>query len=185
MPPAPKPKALRMRRNRKKGAAEVIPGEARRGAIPELFERRCPCGGAVEMPAPRAKKRRGRPPKAKPLCEVCLGTGIVPWHALTLAWWRDVWKSEVARNYLRVDRHGLFRLAVLVDRYWTGVDAGQPVTQLAAEIRLQQMAYGNTPLDRTRLQWEVEHPPEREEKTKGEDEAPPVLDSRKVLRALA
>jgi hypothetical protein len=57
------------------------------------------------------------------------------------------------------------------------------VREIGAEIRLQQQAYGNTPLDRTRLQWEVEHP--EPEKEPAEAEAPPVLDPRKVLRALA
>jgi hypothetical protein len=96
-----------------------------------------------------------------------------------MAWWRDVWKSEVASNYLDVDKHGLFRLAVLVDRYWWGGSR-----ELAAEIRLQQQAYGITPLDRTRLQWEVEHPPDEKDKKSAANEAPPVYNSRDVLVGL-
>jgi hypothetical protein len=179
----PKPAALRQRRNKKPGHATVTRGASPKGRIPELFDRSCPCGGAPEKPLPSAKKRRGRPPKARPQCKACLGTGILPWHPLTLAWWRDVWKSEVAVNYLNVDRHGLFRLAVLVDKFWRDSDSGFGVREIGAEIRLQQQAYGNTPLDRTRLQWEVEHP--EPEKEPAEAEAPPVLDPRKVLRALA
>ncbi len=181
--PAPKPAALRQRRNKKPGRAVVQVGAQPKGRIPELFDRPCPCGGAPEQPAPQAKRKRGRPKKQRPACNACLGTGILPWHPLTLAWWRDVWKSEVAENYLRVDRHGLFRLAVLVDKFWRDSDAGVGVREIGAEIRLQQQAYGNTPLDRTRLQWEVEHPDESD-KAQGEDDAPPVLDSRSVLRAL-
>lgn len=180
--PPPKPQSLRQRRNRKAGHTTIAAGTHPKGRIPELFERACPCGGAIEKPLPSAKPPRGRPRKQWPACEVCLGTGILPWHALTLAWWRDVWTAEVAGNFLRVDRHGLFRLAILVDRYWRESDAGLGVRELGAEIRLQQQAYGITPLDRTRLQWEVEHPKEQEKPEA--DEAPPVLDSRTVLRAL-
>lgn len=112
-----------------------------------------------------------------------MGTGLLPWHRLTLAWWRDVWSSEVRANYLRVDLHGLYRLAVMVDRYWQDSDAGLGVRELGAEIRLQQQAYGITPLDRTRLQWEVEHP-KKAETAKPESEPPVTFDSRDVLRAL-
>jgi hypothetical protein len=94
-----------------------------------------------------------------------------------------VWTSEVAAEYLHVDHHGLFRLAVLVDRYWRDSDAGDGVRELGAEIRLQQQAYGITPLDRTRLQWEVERPAEKE-KAQAEEPPPEVYDSRLVLRAL-
>ena len=74
------------------------------------------------------------------------------WKALTKRWWRDVWASPMATEYVRADEHGLFRLAVLIDMFWT-----QPSTKLAAEIRLQQQAFGLTPLDRSRLEWSIEH----------------------------
>jgi len=73
------------------------------------------------------------------------------WHPMTRAWWRDVWRSPMAAEYIRADEHGLFRLAVLVDQFWT-----QPTSQLAAEIRLQQQAFGLTPIDRRRLEWSIE-----------------------------
>lgn len=99
-----------------------------------------------------------------------------------MAWWREVWTSEIADQYLRVDRQALSRLAVLVDNFWRASDEGLATRELAAEIRLQQQSFGLTPLDRTRLQWEVERakPAEAAEK----DEPPPVYDSRDVLRAL-
>jgi hypothetical protein len=58
----------------------------------------------------------------------------------------------MATEYLRADAHALFRLAVLIDLFWT-----EPCKELAAEIRLQQQAFGLTPLDRSRLQWNIEH----------------------------
>lgn len=74
-----------------------------------------------------------------------------PWHRLTRAWWRDLWHSPMAGEYLRADRHALFRLAVLIDTFWR-----EPSKDLAAEIRLEQQAFGLTPLDRRRLEWSVE-----------------------------
>jgi hypothetical protein len=73
------------------------------------------------------------------------------WDPLTKQWWRDVWSSPMAREYLQSDIHGLIRLAVLVDMFWF-----DPSPKLASEIRLQQQAYGLSPIDRRRLQWTVE-----------------------------
>ncbi len=187
--PPPKPAKLRQRRN-KTATHATIAARPRKPQVrvPDLFERRCACGGAPEPPAPGAKKRRGRPPKPRPPCARCLGTGVLPWHRLTLAWWRDVWTSEVKDEYLEVDMHGLYRLAVLVDRYWRESDEGIGVRELGAEIRLQQQAYGITPLDRTRLQWEVEKPDA--EKRPGPPDDPPMperptgTDARAILRAV-
>lgn len=184
--PPPKPAALRQRTNRKAGATS-LPGTTRlkiqRGRVPELFERRCPCGGVAPEPRKR-KPGPGRPPKQPEPCRACCGTGYLPWHPRTLWWWREVWQSEVAKEYLRVDMAGLYRLAVLEERFWIDLEEGKDVRALAAEIRLQQQAFGLTPLDRSRLQWEVERPPAEGEKQRGADEAPPTYDSRQVLRAL-
>ena len=73
------------------------------------------------------------------------------WQPLTRRWWRDVWSSPMAVQYVRADVHALFRLAVLIDAFWS-----EPSTKLAAEIRLQQQAFGLTPLDRSRLEWSIE-----------------------------
>jgi hypothetical protein len=73
------------------------------------------------------------------------------WHPMTVAWWKDTWTSPMAPEYDDSDKHGLFMLAVLVDQYWV-----QPTTALAAEIRLQRQCFGLTPIDRRRLQWEID-----------------------------
>lgn len=73
------------------------------------------------------------------------------WHAQTLAWWADVWASPMAPEFDDSDQHGLFLLAVLVDAFWES-----PSQVLAAEIRLQRQCYGLTPIDRRRLQWEID-----------------------------
>lgn len=72
------------------------------------------------------------------------------WQDLTIKWWHDIWVSPMSGEYLRADMHALFRLAVLVDMFWT-----DPNRELAAEIRQQQQAFGLTPLDRRRLEWQV------------------------------
>lgn len=73
------------------------------------------------------------------------------WHGLTLAWWQDIWQSPMAPEYLKADLHGLYLLAELVDRFWK-----KPTIALAVEIRLQRQCFGLSPIDRRRLQWEVE-----------------------------
>lgn len=78
---------------------------------------------------------------------------------MTRRWWKDLWASPMAGEYLRVDTHALFRLAVLIDKFWR-----QPSKELASEIRLQQQAFGLTPSDRRRLEWTVEKVEEAKDK---------------------
>lgn len=75
----------------------------------------------------------------------------VAWHAMTKRWWRDVWHSPMASEYLEADLHALVRLAILINMFWL-----KPSPKLAGEIRLQQQAFGLTPLDRRRLEWNIE-----------------------------
>ena len=103
------------------------------------------------------------------------------WHALTRAWWKDVWASELAQEYLpRVDIHGLYILAELVDAFWQ-----EPSQALAAEIRLQRQCFGLTPIDRRRLQWEVVRVEEAQKRTTRRRPASPetaAVDPRAALR---
>jgi hypothetical protein len=82
------------------------------------------------------------------------------WHPMTVRWWEDVWRSPMAPEYDPSDVHGLYRLAVLVDQFW-----GQPSPATAGEIRLQSQLYGLTPLDRRRLQWEIDRGDEAAQRT--------------------
>lgn len=72
------------------------------------------------------------------------------WHPRTLQFWRDVWESPMAPEFLRADTGGLFVLATLVDQFWK-----KPSPYLAAEIRQSRKDFGLTPMDRRRLQWEI------------------------------
>lgn len=82
------------------------------------------------------------------------------WHPMTRRWWRDVWHSPMAEEYVRADEHALFRLAVLIDKFWE-----DPSKDLAAEIRLEQQAFGLTPLDRRRLEWSIENAEQAKDRT--------------------
>lgn len=73
------------------------------------------------------------------------------WHDLTRRWWEDTWRSPLASEYIQVDVNRLFVLALLIDKFWK-----KPSIALAVEIRLQGQCFGQTPIDRRRLQWEVE-----------------------------
>jgi hypothetical protein len=104
------------------------------------------------------------------------------WNGRTKAWWKEVWSSPMADEYLRADTDGLHMLAILVDRFWK-----HPSSQLAAEIRLQRQCYGLTPIDRRRLQWEIVRAEQARPPAPKAPKAPtePVADPRSALRALA
>jgi len=115
-------------------------------------------------------------------------TGQRPqWHELTLAWWRDIWASPMAPEYDDSDRHGLFALARLVDDFWKA-DTPTARRELAGEIRLQAQRFGLSPLDRRRLQWEIERTEEAQDRgRKRRESSRPTQaggDPRGVLRAL-
>jgi hypothetical protein len=86
------------------------------------------------------------------------------WHPQTVEWWADVWASPMAPEYDDSDRHGLFALAMLIDDFWTA-DKPSLRASLSAEIRLQRQCFGLTPIDRRRLQWEIERGEDAEERT--------------------
>ncbi len=99
------------------------------------------------------------------------------WHPMTVAWWRDVWASPMAAEFLASDVHGLLIVAVLVDRFWR-----EPSAALAAELRLQRQCFGLTPMDRRRLQWSIERAEEAVERTATRRRPRPAGDPRALLR---
>ena len=121
--------------------------------------------------------RQSHPPDIPPLKEM-FPKAKRDWHPMTVAWWADIWKSPMADEFLQADMHGLYRLAVLINNFWR-----RPERKLAGEIRLQQAAYGLTPLDRRRLEWEVQRA--QGEKTEPAQPKPRTrIDPRRVLRAV-
>lgn len=108
------------------------------------------------------------------------------WQDMTRSWWADLWASPMAPEYDDSDKHGLFMLAVLVDAFWL-----TPSEKLASEIRMQRQCFGLTPIDRRRLQWEIEKVDEAQDKGRkrrtATAEAKPTrkrTDPRAALRAV-
>lgn len=145
-------------------------------------------------PAPKPASTRARRNKASTLAVLKADHAIVApelpgdhWHAMTLAWWRDVWASPMAPEYDDSDRHGLFVLAALVDDFW---NASTPTARkdLAGELRQQGARFGLSPIDRRRLQWEVEkveaaQDQSRRRKTTGVPKSKSTSDPRAILRS--
>jgi len=72
------------------------------------------------------------------------------WHPLTLRSWEHAWASPMADHWLMTDQDALGRLAILWDEFYKAPDS-----KLLSEIRLQEARFGITPIDRSRLAWEV------------------------------
>ena len=108
------------------------------------------------------------------------------WRVETLAWWADVWASPMRDEYINADTHGLFVLADIVDQYWRASSKGENTTGLATEMRLQRQCFGLTPIDRRRLQWEIQRGEEAEGKRtpKKPVAVPNAEDPRKALKSV-
>ena len=87
----------------------------------------------------------------------------------------------MASQWLGPDADALGRLALLWDQFYQNPDV-----KVMAEIRLQEQRFGLSPLDRSRLQWEVARGEEAEHRKKRQ----PVVkrtgrgDPRAFLKAL-
>ena len=77
------------------------------------------------------------------------------WHPMVVEWWASVWRSPMAVEYLESDKKDLFVLARLHQDFWTATSSISRQS-LAAEIRQQGQRFGLSPIDRRRLQWEIE-----------------------------
>lgn len=161
--PPPKESSRRVRRNKAATPARAPRTARRRGSIPGLPIRPCFC---VE-----------RKPKSG-VCRECKGTKILAWHNLTVIWWRQVWTSPFASNYLEMDQQALINIAELQDAVnWNARDM-----KAQTELRLQRNAFGLTPLSRRGLQWEIV--PEDPDTT-GDAPPPPGDESSNILEFLS
>ena len=93
----------------------------------------------------------------------------------TRAWWKAIWASPMAEEWLPSDLQPLLRLALLVDDFWRSPD--QKLGELIAKLEAR---FGLTPYDRHRMQWKVEKPSGRSTVPV----ADPKVDPRSVLRAV-
>ncbi len=148
-------------------------------------------GPAPKHPSTRA--RRNKPSTAAVLhADHAIVAPELPdldWHSLTLSWWRDIWASPMAPEFDDSDRHGLIQLAMLVNDFWMA-DGWRERRDIAAEIRQQGQRFGLSPIDRRRLQWEIERSEEAQDRgaarrTRSAPAKPqPAGDPRAALRAL-
>lgn len=109
---------------------------------------------------PTVRQRRNRTPGARTLqsvhdVEVPSLPGDREWRPETLAWWADIWASPMAPEFHDSDMRELHKLAVLEDDFWS-CGSAKARRELAGEIRLQRQCFGLTPIDRRRLQWEID-----------------------------
>ncbi len=104
------------------------------------------------------------------------------WRPEVIDWWAAVWTSPMSVEYLKVDKHGLYRLAVLLQDFWT-TRVVKDRFRFAAEIRQQESCFGLTPVDRRRLQWEIDRAEIAVKKTAARRKRPdPNKDPRDVLK---
>jgi hypothetical protein len=148
---------------------------------PRLRQRRNKASTAATLPAasdPAGVRGRLSPalPKRK--------ADERPWHAETLKFWKEVWASPMAGEYIACDVPGLVNVARLQD----AVNYGQ--LEFLAELRLQRQCFGLTPLDRRRLQWETERGETAERRREMIEKSPSLAqpnaknDPRQALRAV-
>ena len=84
----------------------------------------------------------------------------------------------MAGQWLETDKDALGRLAMLWDDFYQ-----RPHADALKEIRLQSALFGLSPLDRSRLQWEVSRGEEAERKRPVQpSSAKPGSDLRKLLK---
>ncbi len=109
------------------------------------------------------------------------------WHARVLAWWRGIWKSPMSSEWLEADVLGLvYRTAELQQDFWTASDAQG---RIAAEMRIakNEEKLGLSPIDRRRLQWEIEKGEQADERTSRRRQAKSVegKDPRDILKKVS
>src|SRR5687768_15399112 len=114
---------------------------------PELLQRRNRVTSRALL-APDANANASVPPLPRL-------RGRQRWHPRVRDWWVAVWRSPMASEYLEADRDGLTILAQLYQAFWTTEELKVRV-QIASEIRQQSARFGLSPVDRRRLQWEIE-----------------------------
>jgi len=161
---------------------------AGRGQIPKpphLLQRRNKTVGAAKLPTEESSATNKVP--RLPAREPDKDGKPVRWHPMVVRWWASVWRSPMASEYLDADmRGGLYLLADLHQLRWTLRDSVS-LKEIAGEIRLQEVRFGLSPIDRSRLRWTIDAGETAAERTEARRElkAPKKeRDPRGVLKAV-
>lgn len=135
-------------------------------------------------PTPKTQSTRARRNKASTrttLVAVHPDDVVIPdlpsskpvWQPRTLQHWEEVMSSPMAPEYDESDLQALFMVAELWDDFYLIEAEDLPFdrkarlrSNLMGEIRLQEQRFGLTPIDRRRLQWEIDRGEEADEKTR-------------------
>jgi len=176
--PIPKRPDQKVRRNRTPNAATLEASPAQRVELPQRWstikcvahvdsKSGCPLAGAAHDLEHFAKSEI-EPHDFEP--------AEGKWHPMTLSWWKTIWASPMADEWVDADVPSLIGIAALIEMFWT-----QPDARLLAEIRMQQREYGLSPLSRRQLQWEIK----RAEGTTPVAPAGPRRSSRSTLAVLS
>jgi hypothetical protein len=88
------------------------------------------------------------------------------WRVQVVEWWGSLWRSPMASEYLDADIHVAYLVAELRQLFYDPDVTATERRALAAEIRQQEARLGASPIDRRRLQWEVEKAESAAERTK-------------------
>jgi hypothetical protein len=115
----------------------------------------------------------------------------IDWHDMAKGMWADLWSSPMSAEYDDSDVHQMYVLLRLVDRFWM-TDSASGMKELAAEIRLSGQRFGISPLDRRRLEWQIEQTKGAQDagkrrRAREDPPAPPPsgsADPRAILRSL-
>lgn len=145
--------------------------------------------GRGPAPKPASIRQRTNKKSGATTLETVDATGKAPvipnpdgriWHPLTVKAWAHAWASPMASQWLETDADALGRVALMWDEFYKAPDS-----KVLAEIRLQEQRFGLSPLDRSRLQWEIGRAEESEQKQQRRQQAPRRTgtgDARDVLR---
>lgn len=148
-------------------------------------------------PAPKDPSTRARRNKTSTASVIASNPELVApalpagfdWHPMTERWWNDIWASPMAPEYVDADHHGMFRVAMLVNDFWTA-DSAKSRAEVQIRLEKADADFGTNPMARRRLQWEVERAEDAQAagKSRRAKAAPaasgPVVDPRSILRAV-
>ncbi len=101
------------------------------------------------------------------------------WHAETRRWWRNQWASPMASQYLDSDVDGLRRIAVLMNDFWH-----RPKLSTFEAINRALAMFGQTPMDRKRLEWQIEQTERAANRMPPQRPSPAESDPLAPLRAI-
>jgi hypothetical protein len=114
-------------------------------------------------PAPKPDAERRRRNKVAPIRQLSPANAPIrpqlptthEWKPQTVDYWSHFWESPMAGEVEASDVDELLMLARVVDDFWSA-ESPSARKELLVEIRLQGARFGKTPIDRSRLKWEID-----------------------------